>query len=181
MDPSLSSSSRHLDSCGCCEGVTAETPVNIENRAGLSAIAYRTGTHPSFKATMLAAISASPTAALAELRTRDDDDFTVGLIDAWAMALDVLTFYQERIATESYLRTATERVSVTELARLIGYQPRPGVAASTHLAFTLETATGAPEEVTLAPGLRVQSVPGKGSQFTVRLRHVPSDRVESAE
>jgi hypothetical protein len=158
VDPSL----RHLDSCGCCEGVTAETPVKIENRAGLSAIAYRTGTHTSFKATMLAAISTSPTAALAELQTRDDDDFTIGLVDAWAMALDVLTFYQERIANESYLSTATERLSVTELARLIGYQPRPGLAASAHLAFTLETAVGAPDEVTLEPGLRVQSIPGPG-------------------
>ena len=56
---------------------------------------------------------------------------------------DVLTFYQERIANESYLRTATERLSVLELARLIDYQLRPGVAASTYLAFTLEDAPGA--------------------------------------
>ena len=45
----------------------------------------------------------------ARLRTRDDDDFTIALLDAWATVADVLTFYQERIANESYLRTATER------------------------------------------------------------------------
>ena len=59
---------------------------------------------------------------------RDDDDFSIALLDAWATVADVLTFYQERIANEAYLRTATERLSVLELARLIGYQLRPGVA-----------------------------------------------------
>ena len=44
----------------------------------------------------------------------------------------MLTFYQERIANEAYLRTATERVSLLELARLIDYELRPGVAASTY-------------------------------------------------
>ncbi len=52
------------------------------------------------------------------LRTREDDDFTIGLIDAFACAADVLTFYQERIANESYLRTAIERVSLQEMGKL---------------------------------------------------------------
>ena len=56
--------------------------------------------------------------------------------------LDVLSFYQERIANEAFLRTATERRSVLELARLIGYELAPGVAAGTCLAFTLEDAPG---------------------------------------
>ena len=73
---------------------------------------------------------------------------------------DVLTFYQERIANESYLRTATERRSLLELARLIGYELRPGVAASTYLAFTLEDAPGAPDRTTIDIGAKVQSIPG---------------------
>ena len=47
----------------------------------------------------------------------------IALLDAWATVGDVLTFYQERIANEGYLRTATERRSVLELARLVGYAP----------------------------------------------------------
>ena len=73
---------------------------------------------------------------------------------------DVLTFYQERIANESYLRTATERRSLLELARLIGYELRPGVAASTLLAFTMDDTPGAPLETTVDIGTKVQSVPG---------------------
>ena len=29
--------------CGCCDGIAAETPQGIDNRGGLSAIAYRIG------------------------------------------------------------------------------------------------------------------------------------------
>ena len=75
------------------------------------------------------------------------DDPTIALLDAAATVLDVLTFYQERIANEGFLRTATERRSVLELARAIGYELGPGVAASTWLAFTLEDAEGSPETI----------------------------------
>ena len=89
--------------CGCCLGLTAATPVEVFNRPGLAAIAYRPGTHPLFKRSMLAALSRYP--ALAGLGTRDDDDFSIALLDAWATVADVLTFYGERIANESYLPT----------------------------------------------------------------------------
>ena len=163
------------ETCGCCEGLEASTPQGLANRMGLSAIAYRIGEYAQFKESMLAGLSSSEYPALAGLRTRDADDFTLGLIDAVACAADVLTFYQERLANELYLRTATERVSLQELAKLIGYRLRPGVAAETRLAFALETprapppglppepgafVTGIPTSLTLASGLQVQSVPG---------------------
>ncbi len=148
-----------LDPCGCCEGITALTPQPLTNRPGLSALVYRVGTHGSFKATMKAALSARKT--LHRLTARDDDDPSIALIDAAATMLDVLTFYQERIANEGFLNTATERLSVLELARHIGYELSPGVAASTYLAFELETAPGAPGETTIPMGTKVQSLPGQ--------------------
>ncbi len=166
--------------CGCCQGTGPETPEAISNRPGLDAISYRPGTWAEFKAAMLDALSAIP--ALAGLRTRGDDDFSIALLDAWALSCDILTFYTERIANESYLRTATELVSVGELAKLIGYKLRPGLAASTALAFTMEsppalpsgasglggnqntTPSGSPASVTLATGTRAQTVPDPGAQ-----------------
>jgi hypothetical protein len=149
-----------VDSCHCCEGLTAQTPALVTNRPGLSAIAYRVGTHSEFKQSMLAALSDVTRPALQGLKTRDDDDFSIALLDAVATLADVLTFYQERIANESYLRTATERRSLLELARLIGYELRPGVAASAFLAFTMDDTPGAPPETTVDIGTKVQSVPG---------------------
>ncbi len=148
-----------LDGCGCCEGVERETPAPLENRPGLSALAYRVGTHGRFTASMRAALSGR--AELAELTIRATDDPTLATVDAWATVLDVLSFYQERIANEGFLRTATERRSVLELARTIGYELRPGVAASTTLAFTLQTGPGAPASATIPVGTRAQSLPGQ--------------------
>jgi uncharacterized phage protein gp47/JayE len=150
----------NLDTCHCCEGLTAETPATVENRPGLSAIAYRVGTHSQFKDSMLAALSDITRPALQSLNTREDDDFSIALLDAAATMADVLTFYQERIANESYLRTATERGSLLELARLIGYELRPGVAASVFLVFTVDESSGI-SEATVDIGTKIQSVPGQ--------------------
>ncbi|HUW66950.1 MAG TPA: putative baseplate assembly protein, partial [Candidatus Nanoarchaeia archaeon] len=77
---------------------------------------------------------------------------------------DVLTFYQERIVNEGFLRTATQRRSVLEMARAIGYELKPGVAASTYLIFTLEDAKGAPGIATIDEGTRVLSIPGQNEK-----------------
>src|SRR5215218_3068698 len=150
-----------LEECGCCEGLEVGTPVKVYNRPGLSAVAYRVGTHARFKQSMLARVSSTDLPGLRDLNTRDDDDFAVALLDAWAAVADVLTFYSERIANESYLRTATERVSLLHLARLIGYELKPGVAASAHLAFELEDAPGSPRAASIGEGTKVQSLPGQ--------------------
>ena len=146
-------------SCGCCAGLELSTPVPIENPPGRSALAWRVGTHARFKRSMLTMLGRD--VVLRAVTTRDDDDATIALIDAWAAALDVLTFYQERIANEHYLRTATERRSILELARAIGYELAPGVSASTLLAFGLETAPGAPRAAEVPVGTKVQSIPGQ--------------------
>ncbi len=157
-----------LDHCGCCAGLDAETPARIDNPPGQSAVAYRVGVYASFRKSLLARLSSGSLPALAGLTTRDDGDFSIALCDALATTLDVLSFYQERIANENFLRTATERRSILELARLIGYELAPGVAASTFLAFTLQEAPGSPAlaagPVEIPVGARVQSVPGPGEQ-----------------
>jgi hypothetical protein len=165
--------------CGCCDGIIEEIPQDIINRDGLSAIDYRIGDHAQFRGSLQALLSSTDFPALDDLRTRADADFTIGLLDAYACSADVLTFYQERIANETYLRTATERVSLQEMGKLIGYRLRPGVAAETWLAFALETPpkppanlapepgnfiTGVPATVKLDKGLKVQSVPGPGEK-----------------
>ncbi len=148
--------------CGCCAGVMQLTPQAIANRPALPAIGYRVGVYATFLASMEAMLSSSVVPALAGLRTRSSDDFSIALIDAWSEVLDILTFYSERLANEAYLGTAIEARSVFELARLVGYKPSPGVSASTVLAFSLATATGSPAIVPIAAGTRVQSVPKPG-------------------
>jgi len=149
-----------LNDCGCCEGITAIVPDRLTNRPGLSQVRYRVGTHGEFLASALAALSDPQFSALRSLTTRDPDDFTIAFLDGWATLADVFAFYQERIANELWLRTATERDSVLRLAQLIGYRLKAGVAAETPLAFLLDDTPGAPTEVTIKVGTKVQSVPG---------------------
>jgi hypothetical protein len=150
--------------CSCCAGISQSTPRRISNPPGRASIDYRAGTHPEFVASMHARLSAHDYPALRGLKTRDTRDFAIALLDAFAACADVLTFYQERIATESYLRTATERRSLVSLGRLLGHQPRPGVAAETYLAFEMQEGPGAPTQIHLDPGVKVQSIPGPGEE-----------------
>lgn len=156
FDPTL----KDLNDCGCCQGLSVQTPVMIKNRPGLSAIVYRVGTHSRFKENMLVALSGTQKwPALSRLRTREDSDLSIALLDAWASIADVLTFYQERIANESYLRTATERRSIAYLGELIGYHLKPGVAATAYLAFTVDEETGTAQ---VDKGTQVKSLPADG-------------------
>jgi predicted phage baseplate assembly protein len=160
----LDSTLRGLDDCGCCSGIEERTPEPIANRPGLPAIAYRVGTHSTFFSSLLAELSTANRSRLRKLTTREPEDFTIAFLDAVATAADVLTFYQERIATESYLRTATERRSVLELARAIGYELGPGAAAETALTFAIEGALGGTPVAAVDEGTKVQSVPGPGEK-----------------
>ncbi|PVZ08205.1 putative baseplate assembly protein [Actinomycetospora cinnamomea] len=132
------------------------TPVPVSNPPGLDALTYRVGTHGRFLASMLADLAEVP--ALADLRARTPDDLAIALLDGWAVIADVLSFYTERIANEGYLRTATEHRSLLALGWLVGHRPRPGVAASTWLAFTLDPAT----DTVIPRGTAAASVPGAG-------------------
>ncbi|MFJ3789666.1 putative baseplate assembly protein [Kitasatospora sp. NPDC090091] len=144
--------------CGCCERTGGPPPGPVANPPGLPALRLRVGTHPTFLAAMLDRLATADLPGLAGLTTRAADDPAVALCDAWAAVADVLTFYQELRGNEGYLRTAREDRSVHELTRLIGYRPRPGVAAGTHLAFTLE----AGHRELIPAGTKVQSLPGPG-------------------
>lgn len=161
------------ETCGCCEGTKKWTPLPTLNRPGLKALLYRVGTHGAFFETMKARLATMIVEAtsldgqtietfspLTGLTTRDTSDPAIALLDGWATVGDVLTFYQERIANEGYLRTATERRSILELARLVGYTLRPGVAATVFLAYALEDTQVGPVEI--PAGARSQSVPGPG-------------------
>jgi hypothetical protein len=156
-----------LRGCDGCAVEPAELPP--ENRPGLPALQYRLGTWSTFLARMLTQVPKQTvtdgTATFTPLETlnrRAADDPAVALLDAYAVVCDVLTFYQERIANEGFLRTATERRSVLELARAIGYELGPGVAASTYLAFTVDPTPTAPTSAAVPSGSQVRSVPAPG-------------------
>jgi len=155
-----------LDSSGCCK--TLPRRAARHNPPNQSEVAYRLDTHSGFMRQMSAklhlqrASDGTDNRPLEALATRSAEDPAIAILDAWATVADVLTFYQERIANEGFLRTATERRSVLELACSIGYELKPGAAAGTYLAFTVEEASGAPQVVKVPERTGVQSIPEPG-------------------
>ena len=139
-----------VTSCGC-DPLRAPDPV-IDNLPAQPALSWRVAPHSHALARMQQ--------ALGERRPAPDDP-AHAVLDAWAVVADVVSFYTERIAQEGFLRTATELRSVRLLARTIGYELRPGVAAQAEIAFDVEDAPGAPAGADVPPGTPVQSIPGQ--------------------
>ncbi len=139
------------------------------NPPGRKELSYRAGTYTTVLARLMTYLTEhqEPQGQIPEVQLHTDpqENWGVGLLQAWAIVIDVLTFYQERIANEGYLSTATERRSVLELARSTGYELRPGVSASTYLAFTVGPVKNGTSLSSVIPkGTAVQSVPTQGRQ-----------------
>jgi predicted phage baseplate assembly protein len=133
--------------------------------AGLAHLPVAVDGQPGFLDGMLRRISGRN--ELAGLSTREADDPTIGLFDAAATMLDVLAFYGEMIANESFLRSADERRSVLELARTIDYELAPGVAASTVLSFDVVPPPGSSPDVRIPAGIPAQKLPGEDQRVAV--------------
>src|SRR5262245_44919934 len=98
---------------------------------------------------------------LPEWTDRSPADLGVLLVDLFAYMGDVVLYYQDRIANESFLEPAVERRSVLHSLRLIGYELRPPVAASAELNLTFKAPpAGAAPGVVIPHGARFKSRPG---------------------
>ena len=153
----MTCSQHQSTTCGCGAFVF---PQPIFNPPNLAAVDYRVGDYLVFRERLL-----SPVLGEAELfawRPTADGDLAVQMMEWWAYIADILTFYNERIANEAYLRTAQLPESVNHLVQLLGYRPRPALGARGTLAALLSSGTRLPLRV--PAGLQIQSKPGPGQQ-----------------
>ena len=135
----------------CCPCDELKHPAKPEITAGLPSLRRQLAGFPEFRVAMLRDIPKY--AALHQWRAREGNDLGIMLLEMWAYVLDVIGFYDERIANESYLRTAVNRSSLRKLVALIGYQPRPALAAFVELAAIAD----GNQPVTLPPGTGFRS------------------------
>jgi len=70
---------------------------------------------------------------LPEWTSRDSSDFGMLLVDLWAYMGDILHYYIDRAAQESFLETATQRESILAIANLLDYTPAGRTAAATNI------------------------------------------------
>jgi hypothetical protein len=134
--------------CPCDQRVF---PPPLAIAAGLAHIPRQIATFPEWRNALLAALGGKP--ALADWRAREPNDFGIMLLEMWAYVCDSISFYDEVIAHESYLRTARLRPSLRKLVQPLGYIPRPAVTAT----VTLAAFADGRKPVTLPPGTAFRS------------------------
>jgi len=71
----------------------------------------------------------------------DTADFGVALIEAFAYLGDLMAYYIDRTANESFIGTATQRRSVLNIAQAFGYSPAGYSQSTTNLVFSNTSAT----------------------------------------
>ena len=100
------------------------------------------------------------------------------LVDLFAYMGDVVSYYQDRIASESFLDTAVERRSILNLLRLIGYELAPPAAASAELTLVFNPPGAGRADDGHDPGRRrVLDHGRRHARADVRLpRRRPADR-----
>jgi hypothetical protein len=106
---------------------------------------------------------------LPEWSDRSEADLGMLFVDLFAYMGDIILYYQDRIANESFLHTATERRSVMHLLRLIGYELKPPVAAHAELTLTFNPPTPGDSAIVVIP---------QGAQFGSKGGGVPPQSFE---
>jgi hypothetical protein len=74
----------------------------------------------------------------------NEADLGVTLAELFAYAGDLLSYFQDAVNNEKYLRTARRRVSVKRHARLVDYGMHEGAAATTLLQFSVAATVASP-------------------------------------
>ena len=101
------------------------------------------------------------------------------LVDLWAYVAEIVAAYTELTAAEAYLGTASDWTDLRRLAALVGYRPRPRVAAQGWVRVEVDKGT----DPVLPAGTRVQA-PGTrnaaGADVRGRRRHPAPLRLERA-
>lgn len=82
---------------------------------------YTSRDYYSIKEDLLSRASELPIGA--SWNTRSPSDFGVMLVDLWAYMGDVLHFYVDRAAAETFISTASQRESLLAFSNLVDYEP----------------------------------------------------------
>jgi uncharacterized phage protein gp47/JayE len=116
-----------------------------------TSIDYTSKDFSGFAASMLAyAAQAFP-----EWNTASEGDMGVMLMEIFAYGLDIISYYGDRLTKEAYLSTATQLLSVYNIANMLGYVPSNGSPSSGTVIFKTDNPGPA---VTVPTGTQVVAV-----------------------
>ena len=126
------------------------------------ALDYLSKDYESFRRLMLDRLAVT----LPDWRERSPADLMVALVELLSYVGDNLSQYQDAVATEAYLGTARQRISVRRHAKLVDYIMHEGSNARAWVAFELDPL--GPEQIELERGTQLLT---KADRDEVRVRH----------
>jgi hypothetical protein len=148
---------------GCCDD-NKRHPLEIMP-AGLDVIPRQMAGFPEIRQRLLERLAdpdnTARQGALGNWRPYSDDFGSMSL-EMWAYVADILGFYDERIANETYLGTAVRRPSLRRLVGILGYTPAAGIAGTATLAAIADGAAAV--TVPKSTGVRSRSFGGNTPQ-----------------
>ena len=139
-------------------------------------ISYLAKDYASFRQLMLDRLSL----LMPDWTERHVPDIGIALVETLAYVGDHLSYYQDAVATEAYLDTARQRISVRRHARLVDYRMHEGCNARTWLCLETDTDLAlVPEEVFFITGgaLKVDGTVLSSDD----LQNIPADQYEVFE
>ena len=150
--------------CQCAPEPLAEPEIN-----------YLAKDYASFRQLILDRLSL----LVPEWTERHVPDLGIALVELLAYTGDYLSYFQDAVATEAYLDTARQRISVRRHARLVDYRLHEGcnarvwVCIDTDSNFTLDAA-----DVSFTTGFNAPPLNGKSILNWSDLRNVPANSYE---
>lgn len=132
-----------------CDDLVINNCLNIS--PGLTDLPRQYVTFNDYRRLMLADIASKP--VLKGWSGEVEHDLGVMLFDMWSYVLDVTQFYDEKIAEESYVRTAKRAVSTNRIVDLLGYKRKPALSSKVNLSVEID----GHDDITLKAGVRFRS------------------------
>lgn len=81
---------------------------------------------------------------LPEWTSQSNNDFGIVLLQMFAYVCDLLGYYEDRLAGEAFIQTATQPVSIINLASMLDYQPTLSVGSTVLLQITISPNVNGP-------------------------------------
>ena len=103
----------------------------------------------------------------------EEDNAGRMLIEAFAYVADLLLFYLDRQANETYLPTATERQNIINMCKLIGYTPKSAKPAQVDITVSIDSVHSS--DVILPAGSLLETNDGIAFQLSVNVEAVEGE------
>ena len=157
----------------CVPACTCEPPVFNEPE-----INYLARDYQSFRQLILDRLAV----VIPDWKERHAADIGMALVELLAYTGDYLSYYQDAVATEAYLDTARQRISVRRHARLVDYFLHEGCNARAWVSLDVDSNLSLdPSETAFITGLNEALIPGRNAYTWDDLSDVPTQAYEVFE